>query len=279
MTAFVAMIAEATTHGSDASWEASWGALPILLGFLGLLVFYGWLAFRSSSHAQLTTKPFGPPDAICAGILAIWMINVIWQSFGASQAITLQAIVANSIVYASLILGIFGVIGFQKKSVSEMFGLEPSLFPRAAGTGLLWLILTYPLILAAQALVQKIFGSADDSQLIVKYFLEHPDLKHRAAVIFMAVIMAPVAEEIIFRGYFYGVIRKYGGRLPALLTSSLLFAAIHVHLPSLLGLGVLAIILCLVYERTGSLWASITMHAAFNASTIIVLILWPEAIA
>jgi uncharacterized protein len=258
--------------------EANSSLLLPLLGFLLLLSFYGWLAYRSSAHARLTTKPFGVPDAICAGILSLWMINVIWQSFGASQAITLQAIVGNSIVYTSLILGIFGVIGFQKKSAIEIFGLEPSLFPKAAGTGLLWLVLAYPLILAAQGLVQKIFGSADDSQLIVKYFLEHPDLKHRAAVIFMAVILAPVAEEVIFRGYFYGVIRRYGGRLPALLTSSLLFASIHVHLPSLLGLGILAIILCLVYERTGSLWASITMHAAFNASTIVVLILWPDAV-
>ena len=254
------------------------GILLPALGFLLLLAFYGWLAYRSSSHALLTTKPFGIPDVICGGILAIWMINVIWQSFGADQAITLQAIIANSVFYISLIMGIFGVIGFQRKSAIEMFGMEPSRLPKAAGTGLLWLLITYPLILAAQGLVQKIFGNADDSQLIVKYFLEHPDLKHRAAVVFMAVILAPVAEEVIFRGYFYGIIRRYGGRIPALLTSSLLFAAIHVHLPSLLGLGILAIILCLLYERTGSLWASITMHAAFNASTIVVLILWPDAI-
>ena len=139
--------------------------------------------------------------------------------------------------------------------------------------------MTYPLILAAQALASNIFGSADDSQLIVKYFLEHPDLRHRVAVILMAVIVAPVAEEVLFRGYFYGVIRRFGGRIPALLTSSLLFAAIHVHLPSFLGLFLLAVILCLLYERTGSLWASITMHAAFNASTIVVLILWPEVIS
>jgi len=255
------------------------GIIPSLIGFMILLAFYGWLAHRSSSHATLTTKPFGMPDAFCAGVLALWMIHVIWQSFGPLQSITLQAIIANSIVYASLILGIFGVIGFQDKSPFEIFGLEPSLFPRAAGTGLLWLVLTYPLILAAQGLVQKIFGSADDAQLIVKYFLEHPDFKHRAAVIFMAVILAPIAEEILFRGYFYGVIRRYGGRIPALMISSLLFAAIHVHLPSLLGLGILAMILCFLYERTGSLWASITMHAAFNASTIVVLILWPEAIS
>ena len=92
----------------------------------------------------------------------------------------------------------------------------------------------------------------------------------------MAVIVAPVAEEIIFRGYFYGVIRRFGGRIPALLTSSLLFAAIHVHLPSIPGLFILAMILCFLYERTASLWAPIALHAAFNATTIVFLILWPE---
>ena len=124
--------------------------------------------------------------------------------------------------------------------------------------------------------MQQCFGTGDDSQLIVRYFLEHPDLRHRGAVILMAVIVAPVAEEVIFRGYFYGVIRRYGGRIPAILTSSLLFAAIHAHLPSVPGLILLATILCLLYERTGSLWGPITMHAAFNASTIVSLMLWPE---
>ncbi len=244
-----------------------------------LLAFYGWLAVRSTAHAKLKTQSFGIPDAICGGILALWMISVIWQSLDTPQVISLPVIMANSIVYGAVVLGIFGVIGFRGQSAVEIFQLQPSRFPRAAATGILWLAITYPLILAAQAFVQKVFGSSDDSQLIVKYFLEHPDLKHRAAVIFMAVIVAPVAEEVLFRGYFYGVMRRYGGRLPALLTSSLLFAAIHVHLPSLLGLGILAVILCLLYERTGSLWAPITMHAAFNASTIVLLILFPEAIS
>lgn len=244
--------------------------------FLIALTIYGALAVRMSSRATLTTQAFGPADAVCAAVLALWMINVIWHSLETPKTITLQAILANSIVYSSLILGIVGVMGFQRESALEFFGLRPASFPKAAGTGILWLVATYPLILATQSFVQGIFGETDDAQMIVRYFLEHPDPRHRAAVIVMAVIVAPVAEEILFRGYFYGVIRRYGGRLAAILTSSLLFAAIHVHLPSMLGLGILAVILCLLYERTGSLWATITMHATFNATTIAVLILWPE---
>lgn len=244
--------------------------LAILLGL------YGWLAHRTSSRALLTTRPFGIPDAVCGAILALWMISIIWKSLGSDQAITLRAILGNSILYSCLILGIFGIIGFQRNSALTLFGLEFARLPKAAGMGLLWLVSTYPLILAAQWFTQAVFGEHDGSQEIVRYFLEHPDPRHRIAVILMAVIVAPAAEEIIFRGYFYGVIRRFGGRIPAILTSSLLFAAIHVHLPSMLGLGLLAVILCLLYERTGSLWATMTMHAAFNAMTIAALILFPE---
>lgn len=252
--------------------------LPWIMGavFLLMIGFYGWLAVRISPRATLVTQPFGLPDAITASVLALWMISVIWNSFDAPKTITLQAIIANSVVYGTLVLGICGVIGFQRRSAAEMFRLFPSHFPKAAATGLLWLLITYPLILAAQIVVRQVDGAGDDSQMIVRYFLEHPDLKHRAAVILMAVVVAPVAEEVLFRGYFYGVIRRYGGRIPALLTSSLLFAAIHVHLPSMPGLFLLALSLCLLYERTGSLWGPITMHAAFNALTIATLIFWPE---
>ena len=203
----------------------------LILGWLTLLGFYAWLAKREAAKALLTVQPFGLPDALCTGALALWMISLISHGFEAPQTITLEAIVANSLLYGMLILGIFGMIGFQKHSAVSIFQLQPSRFPKAAGTGLLWVVITYPLILATQALVQRFTGSTDDSQMIVRYFLEHPDLRHRGAVILMAVIVAPVAEEMIFRGYFYGVIRRYGGRIPAILISSLLFAAIHVHLP------------------------------------------------
>lgn len=248
----------------------------LCIGFLVLLVFYSWLAWKSTRKATLTTQPFALPDALCASTLALWMVSIIFHGFEASEAITLKAILVNSVLYGSLVLGIFGVIGFQGKSAVSIFALQPSRFPGAAATGLLWLVISYPLILATQAIVEQFSSGADDSQLIVRFFLEHPDFKSRAAVVFMAVVVAPVAEEIIFRGYFYGVIRRYGGRIPALLVSSILFAAIHVHLPSLLGLFLLAMILCLLYERTGSLWANITLHAAFNTSTIVSLILCPK---
>ncbi|MEI7962509.1 MAG: hypothetical protein WCI42_01610, partial [Verrucomicrobiota bacterium] len=134
-------ISEAVNTAQPDSIASIW---PTALMLLLLLAFYGWLAARVSSRSLLTTQPFGIPDALCVGILATWMISVIWQSLDAPKVITLSAIVANSVVYTSLILGIFGVIGFRGLSGVSLFGLEPSRFPKAAGTGLIWLIITYP---------------------------------------------------------------------------------------------------------------------------------------
>ena len=108
------------------------------------------------------------------------------------------------------------------------------------------------------------------------FLLKSSGWQARAAVFGIAVVAAPVTEELIFRGCLYGILRKSGGRVTAIVVSSVLFALIHGHLPSLPGLVVLAVGLALVYERCGSLWAPISMHAAFNALTIAAAIFWPD---
>ena len=137
---YPSQIAAALASSTPASLPI-WLTSLILLAFLA---FYGWLALRTSSHAALGAQPFGLPDAICSGVLAVWMISVICQSIDSTQIITPKAIAANSVVYISLVLGIFGVIGFQGISAPSLFRLQPSQFPKAAIMGLLWLIITYP---------------------------------------------------------------------------------------------------------------------------------------
>ena len=92
----------------------------------------------------------------------------------------------------------------------------------------------------------------------------------------ITLVIAPVAEELIFRGYIFGVLCRYVGKWWALLISAMVFAAIHAHIPSLAGLVALAITLTLVYEGTGSLWAAILMHSLFNAITVVFTLAWPD---
>jgi membrane protease YdiL (CAAX protease family) len=86
----------------------------------------------------------------------------------------------------------------------------------------------------------------------------------------MVIAVAPVVEEIFFRGFFYRALRSRFSIVVAALMDGLLFGVIHYNggadgLLILPPLALLGFIFCLVYERTGSLYPVIGMHA-FNNS-------------
>ena len=88
---------------------------------------------------------------------------------------------------------------------------------------------------------------------------------------FMVICVAPFAEEFFFRGFFYRALRSRYSILVAALIDGLLFGVIHwdftsaealLIVPPLAALGFM---FCLVYERTGSLYPVIALHALNNA--------------
>jgi membrane protease YdiL (CAAX protease family) len=89
------------------------------------------------------------------------------------------------------------------------------------------------------------------------------------AVATAVIVVAPVAEEIFFRAFFYRSLRTRLSVWPAALIDGAVFGSLHfqgvdtaIILPVIATFGVGQ---CLVYERTGSLFAVIAIHAAFNA--------------
>lgn len=86
---------------------------------------------------------------------------------------------------------------------------------------------------------------------------------------FTAVIAAPVCEEIVFRGYFYPVLKRFSGAWPAAVCSALVFSAAHGSLAALLPLFVFGLLVVLIYEKTGSLWAPVSVHFCFNGATVL----------
>jgi hypothetical protein len=86
---------------------------------------------------------------------------------------------------------------------------------------------------------------------------------------FVIVVVAPIAEEFFFRGFFYRALRSRLGILAAAAIDGVVFGLIHYGgsdtlelLPILGGLGFM---FCLVYERTGTLYTVIALHALNNA--------------
>jgi membrane protease YdiL (CAAX protease family) len=87
-----------------------------------------------------------------------------------------------------------------------------------------------------------------------------------------AVLLVPVAEEVLFRGILYPAIKQAGHPGLALWGTSLLFAAIHMNLVTFLPLALLALVLTVLYERTNNLLAPITAHVLFNALNFAMLL-------
>ena len=88
------------------------------------------------------------------------------------------------------------------------------------------------------------------------------------AVCVLVTTIAPLAEETLFRGYFYGALRTWRGPWPAAILTGIVFGAIHAGSADkvfLLPLAIFGIALCLVRERTGSLLPCIALHATNNA--------------
>jgi membrane protease YdiL (CAAX protease family) len=86
----------------------------------------------------------------------------------------------------------------------------------------------------------------------------------------MIICVAPFAEEFFFRGFFYGALRTRFPVLVAAIIDGLVFGLIHFEgsLEGLLivpPLAVLGVVFCLVYEKTGSLYPCIALHALNNS--------------
>ena len=88
--------------------------------------------------------------------------------------------------------------------------------------------------------------------------------------ILSAVILAPIAEELLFRGAIQGyLLRNFGNPVWAISFSALLFGVVHGNLEQLFFASVLGLALGWVYYRTGSLVPSILMHFVNNALSVL----------
>jgi len=99
---------------------------------------------------------------------------------------------------------------------------------------------------------------------------------------FSLVILPPIAEEIMFRGFFYGTLRNNRfKKWPAILVTTTLFASLHLFGAASGGLlwaafvdvFTLSVVLCYLREETGTIWASMGVHALKNGFVFINLFL------
>ena len=80
----------------------------------------------------------------------------------------------------------------------------------------------------------------------------------------VVIAVAPLCEELFFRGILFRVMRQRLPLWPAAIIDGVLFGFVHGSLVILPVLAVLGIMFCYVYERTGSLFPTIALHSLNN---------------
>ncbi len=93
------------------------------------------------------------------------------------------------------------------------------------------------------------------------------------ALLLLPIVLAPLSEELIFRGGIYRILLRHTPRWAALVLSGFLFALVHGYTFTLLPLTVLGIVLAYAYERTGRIAVPILVHGLFNLTSVLNLFL------
>lgn len=142
---------------------------------------------------------------------------------------------------------------------------------RNFGRGLLFIIMLYPLLSVVSGLNNAVLNTihADTSEQSLVGMYRSATNVERALMFLMAVVATPVWEEFIFRGAIFNGMRRSVGRDEAILLSAVFFAALHGNLAAMAPIVFLGIFLAYAYERTGSLWTPIGMHALSNAMNLV----------
>jgi membrane protease YdiL (CAAX protease family) len=173
--------------------------------------------------------------------------------------VVLDTVIQDAIfVGTAVLLAGMGV----REVASWQFGLRPT--PRWRAAGLILLALLAFLIFVA--VWSQLVHAEKDKVLEKLGAKEGTELLLASAA--LTCVVAPICEELLFRGFVFTSLRNLRGPWLAALLTGLLFGAVHITsapVIDLLPLAALGFLLCVLYRATGSLYPCIAVHAINNA--------------
>lgn len=244
---------------------------PICLVFMVALDRSG---FRSQTRAH------EPPlwgGAHVAAVILFWFAASLFMGglvISVAPALTESehqfAVLSGVLVIVLALVGSFiqvsgqplSTLGFTRTDATNYF-LLPLFY-------VLSFVVLQPLCLGWEVVLDA-FGTRVEEQDVLLQFreaVEARDAWQVAVFALTATVLAPVTEEIIFRGVFFGGLATRWGFLPAAIGSSLVFGAVHFSISASFPLFLVGMVLCYLYRRTGSIYPAIVFHAIFNGATL-----------
>ncbi len=264
----------------------------LLVAGLGLgLAALAWMIVRRPRTDLLVARPWGAHDAlrlamvllVLLGAYLSWvaLVQRVRPDLAATEAFAATATAAQSVVFHWPILVFAGLRMVRDgTSLRAAFGIEGRRAPAHAGLGAALYPASLPAVAAAAFVAQlaiRRFGIEAGPQEVLRLMMDRGAGAMRFYLIALAVAIAPVAEEILFRGIVMPVLARHTGTVWALVASAAVFAALHMNLAAAAPLFVLGLVLGLAYLYSGSLTVPIALHAVFNSVSITVSHLLPSA--
>jgi membrane protease YdiL (CAAX protease family) len=175
--------------------------------------------------------------------------------------------IVGTLIQAAVFIGTAWVFAsFVGRPRPWQFGLRRTRFWPAVGWAALGLLAFYLCAVVYSAVVNP-----DVKQTVTQELGADQGTAGLIAAGLVVILVAPLAEEFFFRGFFYRALRNRFPVLVAAALDGLVFGFIHWDFSSAHGLlivpplAILGLILCLIYERTGSLFPVIAIHAVNNS--------------
>lgn len=193
----------------------------------------------------------------------------------------LSAVLNTTIMDLAVILIIIYMIRENYGVSLSALGLKLDSFFKNILTGIAGYIATIPilfLVLALSAWIINITKFKPPIEPVFEIFFEEKRTYVLSYLSVFVAVLGPIAEEIFFRGFAYPAARKRWGRWKGIILVSAFFALLHTNLVGFLPIFILGALLAALYERTGSLVPSITVHIIHN-SLMIYLMLFVKELA
>jgi uncharacterized protein len=178
-----------------------------------------------------------------------------------TPAVNIAATIVQDLCFIAAALLFASMAG---RPLPAQFGLRPTSVRKA----LIWMVAAFFAFYVVTAIwVSIVGGDTNDSKLTDELGVDRSTAALLASA-FLVSVVAPIAEEFFFRGFFFAALRNWRGFWPAAIVTGLVFGAIHAGsadaalLPPLAFFG---FALCFVRERTGSLIPCIVLHCVNNS--------------
>jgi membrane protease YdiL (CAAX protease family) len=212
---------------------------------------------------------------LCFSLFAIMLTQLVAQHVLGKERFhegsTVWLVFGSLSLHGSILLGTWLHLRLRGAAWSGVFGFTKAPLWRAIALGLLAILLFMPVCTAYFEVLARA-GIHLEPQTAVEEFSKAETQAGRVYLAVFAVLLAPLAEEVLFRGIIYSAVRDLGFPRTAFWISAVLFALIHMSVQIFLPILTLGLIFAWLYEKTGNLLSSITAHSAFNALNVVLLL-------